>query len=266
MPNVLYVSSFSLSFKCPWCWLGTRTRAWDVSLCEAERGRELGLCLAQARRWDRQENKQRASSGPRRFRFGCPWPHPHRVSAGGRGCDREHGLGRHATRSGPSSDRPRTRPLCVARAAGCVPQAGDWRRGTNGAEIWSSSFSQATHPGVSSFSQATHSLSTHGGDSFSFTCQRDAPFLGVFACGRAFARFAQPCVLYVSRVAVPVANLCSRCAPSLNTECLGVCCRRPSPQVGLDGVALLCRDPRGVACLPPSKPDPDSSPAAAGPA
>lgn len=108
-----------------------------------------------------------------------------------------------------------------------------------------------------------YSLSTQGGYSFSFICPEGHPFPQCVCLQEGLCQICTT-VCYMSRVAVPVTNLCSLCALSLNTQCLGVCCRSPSPQVGLGDVAFLCRDPRGIACPPLSKLDPDSGPAAAG--
>lgn len=82
-------------------------------------------------------------SSPRRFWFRCQWPHHHNVSAGGRGRRRRAWAGQ--AHDPFWSQCRHTKNKAAVSGAGCVLHAGDWRRGTNGAEIWSYSFSQATH-------------------------------------------------------------------------------------------------------------------------
>lgn len=113
---------------------------------------------------------------------------------------------------------PETRPLAV-RGAGCVLHAGDGQRGTNGAEIWSSSISQATHPGVSCRSREgafVPSVHSRGPLLFLTYLPRATPFSSM--CLPA----AGPSSSLHNGVSMSVTNLCSLCALSSNPECLGV--------------------------------------------
>lgn len=109
---------------------------------------------------------------------------------------RESGSMQESTTAAPFIPHsPKTRPLAVS-GVGCVLHTGDWRRGTNGAEIWSYSISQASRPGVSLNGRSLCTICPLRGATLSnLSAQRDALFLSVFACRRAFVKFAQWCVI-----------------------------------------------------------------------
>lgn len=68
----------------------------------------------------------------------------------------------------------------------------------------------------------------------------------------------------MSRMAIPGDKTSLTLCPELGHGLSGVCCRSPSPQVGLHDVVLVCRGPRGAAYLPAGRLDPARGPATAG--
>lgn len=146
--------------------------AWSIRACGA------------GRRTSRKPAPGQGSS-PRRFWFRRQRPR-HHVSAGGRG-RRQRAGARQAQDPLWSQYRPQKQ--------GLREWCGDRRRGTNGAEIWSHSFSQATHL-VCQSTEGTFVQSVRSkGLRLLIHLPRGTPFPSVFACRRAFAKWAQQCVL-----------------------------------------------------------------------